>query len=77
MSLIKRPTVIESVFGSNARHFLSDPAINGRYLTGTGGGVTQTLGCQSDTGVVSELHPKKNKLTKTNNYKTISQKACR
>ena len=50
-----------------------DPAINGRYLTGTGGGVTQTLGgCQSDTGVVSELHPKKNNITKTNNYKTIS-----
>ena len=50
-----------------------DPAINGRYLTGTGGGVTQTLGgSQSDTGVVSELHPKKNNITKTNNYKTIS-----
>ena len=50
-----------------------DPAINGRYLTGTGGSVTQTLGgCQSDTGVVSELHPKKNNITKTNNYKTIS-----
>ncbi len=52
-----------------------DPAINGRYLTGTGGSVTQTLGgCQRDTGVVSEVHPKKNKLTKTINYKTISQK---
>ena len=50
-----------------------DPAINGRYLTGTGGGVTQTLGgCQRDTGVVSEVHPKKNNITKTNNYKTIS-----
>ena len=50
-----------------------DLAINGRYLTGTGGGVTQTLGgCQSDTGVVSEVHPKKNNITKTNNYKTIS-----
>ena len=45
-----------------------DPAINGRYLTGTGGGVTQTLGgCQRDTGVVSELPPKKNNITKTNN----------
>ena len=50
-----------------------DLAINGRYLTGTRGGVTQTLGgCQRDTGVVSELHPKKNNITKTNNYKTIS-----
>jgi len=50
-----------------------DPAIHGRYLTGTGGGVTQTLGgCQRDTGVVSEVHPKKNNITKTNNYKTIS-----
>jgi len=50
-----------------------DPAIHGRYLTGTGGGVTQTLGgCQGDTGVVSEVHPKKNNITKTNNYKTIS-----
>ena len=50
-----------------------DPAINGRYLTGTGGGVTQTLGgYQGDTGVVSEVHPKKNNITKTNNYKTIS-----
>ena len=50
-----------------------DPAINGRYLTGTGGSVTQTLGgCQLDTGVVSEVHPKKNNITKTNNYKTIS-----
>ena len=50
-----------------------DPAITGRYLTGTGGGVTQTLGgCQRDTGVVSEVHPKKNKLTKTNNYKNKS-----
>ena len=50
-----------------------DPAINGRYLTGTGGSVTQTLGgCQSDTGVVSELHPKKNNITKTNNYKNKS-----
>ncbi len=50
-----------------------DPAINGRYLTGTGGGVTQTLGgYQRDTGVVSEVHPKKNNITKTNNYKTIS-----
>ena len=48
-----------------------DPAINGRYLTGTRGSVTQTLGgCQSDTGVVSELHPKKNNITKTINYKT-------
>ena len=59
-----------------------DPTINGRYLTGTGvvserhgGGVTETLGwCQRDTGVVSEVHPKKNNITKTNNYKTISQK---
>ena len=43
-----------------------DPAINGRYLTGTGGGVTQTLGgCQRDTGVVSEVHPNYNNLTKT------------
>ncbi len=50
-----------------------DPAIHGRYLTGTGGSVTQTLGgYQRDTGVVSELHPKKNNITKTNNYKTIS-----
>ena len=50
-----------------------DPAINGRYLTGTGGGVTQTLGgCQRDTGVVSEVHPKKNNITKTNNYKNKS-----
>jgi len=50
-----------------------DPAITGRYLTGTGGGVTQTLGgCQRDTGVVSEVHPKKNKLTKTINYKNKS-----
>ena len=50
-----------------------DPAITGRYLTGTRGGVTQTLGgCQRDTGVVSEVHPKKNKLTKTNNYKNKS-----
>ena len=50
-----------------------DPAITGRYLTGTGGSVTQTLGgCQRDTGVVSEVHPKKNKLTKTNNYKNKS-----
>ena len=48
-----------------------DPAITGRYLTGTGGGVTQTLGvCQGDTGVVSEVHPKKNNITKTINYKT-------
>ena len=48
-----------------------DPAINGRYLTGTGGGVTQTLGgYQRDTGVVSEVHPKKNNITKTINYKT-------
>lgn len=52
---------------------VSDPAFNGRYLTGTGGSVTQTLGgCQRDTGVVSEVHPKKNNITKTNNYKTIS-----
>jgi hypothetical protein len=50
-----------------------DPSFNGRYLTGTGGGVTQTLGgCQRDTGVVSELHPKKNNITKTNNYKNKS-----
>ena len=50
-----------------------DPAINGRYLTGTGGSVTQTLGgCQTDTGVVSEVHPKKNNITKTNNYKNKS-----
>ena len=50
-----------------------DPAINGRYLTGTGGGVTQTLGGgQRDTGVVSEVHPKKNNITKTNNYKNKS-----
>ena len=43
-----------------------DPAINGRYLTGTGGSITQTLGgCQSDTGVVSEVHPNYNNLTKT------------
>ena len=50
-----------------------DPAINGRYLTGTGGSVTQTLGgCQSDTGVVSGVHPKKNNITKTNNYKNKS-----
>jgi len=57
-----------------------DPAINGRYLTGTGvvserhgGGVTQTLGgCQRDTGVVSEVHPKKNNITKTINYKNKS-----
>ena len=49
------------------------PAINGRYLTGTGGSVTQTLGgYQRDTGVVSELHPKKNNITKTNNYKNKS-----
>ena len=50
---------------------VQDPAIHGRYLTGTGGSVTQTLGgCQRDTGVVSELHPKKNNITKTINYKT-------
>ena len=50
-----------------------DPAIHGRYLTGTGGSVTQTLGgCQRDTGVVSEVHPKKNNITKTNNYKNKS-----
>jgi len=50
-----------------------DPAINGRYLTGTGGSVTQTLGgYQRDTGVVSEVHPKKNNITKTNNYKNKS-----
>ena len=48
-----------------------DPAIHGRYLTGTGGSVTQTLGgYQRDTGVVSEVHPKKNNITKTINYKT-------
>ena len=50
-----------------------DLAISGRYLTGTGGSVTQTLGgCQTDTGVVSEVHPKKNNITKTNNYKNKS-----
>ena len=50
---------------------VQDPVIHGRYLTGTGGSVTQTLGgYQRDTGVVSELHPKKNNITKTNNYKT-------
>ena len=48
-----------------------DPAIHGRYLTGTGGSVTQTLGgYQRDTGVVSAVHPKKNNITKTINYKT-------
>jgi len=57
---------------------VQDPSFHGGYLTGTGvvserngGSVTQTLGgCQRDTGVVSELHPKKNNITKTNNYKT-------
>ena len=50
---------------------VQDPAIHGRYLTGTGGSVTQTLGgYQRDTGVVSEVHPKKNNITKTINYKT-------
>ena len=45
---------------------VSDPTIHGGYLTGTGGSITQTLGgCQSDTGVVSELHPNYNNLTKT------------
>ena len=43
-----------------------DPAIHGGCLTGTGGSITQTLGgCQSDTGVVSEVHPNYNNLTKT------------
>ena len=59
-----------------------NPVIQGGYLTGTGvvserngGSITQTLGgCQGDTGVVSELHPKKNNITKTNNYKTLGQK---
>ena len=47
------------------------PAIHGRYPTGTGGSGTQTLGgYQRDTGVVSEVHPKKNNITKTINYKT-------
>ena len=57
-----------------------NPVIQGGYLTGTGvvserngGSVTQTLGgCQGDTGVVSEVHPKKNNITKTNNYKNKS-----
>ena len=57
-----------------------NPVIQGGYLTGTGvvserngGSITQTLGgCQGDTGVVSELHPKKNNITKTNNYKNKS-----
>ena len=57
-----------------------NPVIQGGYLTGTGvvserngGSITQTLGgCQSDTGVVSEVHPKKNNITKTNNYKNKS-----
>jgi len=50
---------------------VQDPSFHGGYLTGTRGSVTQTLGwCQPDTGVVSDIHPKKNKLTKTNNYKT-------
>ena len=45
---------------------VQDPAIHGRYLTGTGGSVTQTLGgYQRDTGVVSEVHPNYNNLTKT------------
>ena len=45
---------------------VSDPAIHGGYLTGTGGSATQTLGgCQRDTGVVSEVHPNYNNLTKT------------
>jgi len=45
---------------------VSDPTIHGGYLTGTGGSVTQTLGgCQTDTGVVSEVHPNYNNLTKT------------
>ena len=44
----------------------SDPAFHGGCLTGTGGSITQTLGgCQSDTGVVSEVHPNYNNLTKT------------
>ena len=48
-----------------------DPAIHGGCLTGTGGSVTQPLGgYQRDTGVVSEVHPKKNNITKTINYKT-------
>ena len=57
-----------------------NPVIQGGYLTGTGvvserngGSITQTLGgCQGDTGVVSEVHPKKNNITKTNNYKNKS-----
>ena len=50
-----------------------DPAIHGRYLTGTRGGVTQTLGeYQKDTDPVSEVHPKKNNITKTNIYKNKS-----
>ena len=59
---------------------VSDPSIHGRYLTGTGvvserngGSITQTLGgYQRDTGVVSEVHPKKNNITKTINYKNKS-----
>ena len=57
-----------------------NPVIQGGYLTGTGvvserngGSITQTLGgCQRETGVVSEVHPKKNNITKTNNYKNKS-----
>jgi len=45
---------------------VSDPVIHRGCLTGTGGSITQTLGgCQSDTGVVSEVHPNYNNLTKT------------
>ncbi len=59
---------------------VKDPTFTGGYLTGTGvvserngGSITQTLGgCQKKTGVVSQLHPKKNNITKTNNYKTKS-----
>jgi len=59
---------------------IQDPTFTGGYLTGTGvvserngGSITQTLGgCQTKTGVVSEVHPKKNNITKTNNYKNKS-----
>jgi len=59
---------------------IPDPSFQAGYLTGTGvvserngGGVTETLRqCQRNTGGVSEIHPKKNNITKTNNYKNKS-----
>ena len=74
MSSTKRLIATESASGSNARHYQSQTQLLlGGISQELGGGVTQTLGgCQRDTGVVSEVHPKKNKLTKTINYKNKS-----